>query len=69
MVNTAICILTNMFRVYLIYRYIKIFAGEDREQGAFAHNGKCVFGISRAEFLRRMLFVIFFLVNTSCYLV
>ena len=39
MVNTAICILTNMFRVYLIYRYIKIFAGEDREQGAFAYEG------------------------------
>lgn len=69
MVNTAICILTNLFRVYLIYRYIKIFAGEDGEQGDLAHNGTYLLGISRVEFLRRMFFVIFFLVNTGCYLI
>ena len=54
--NLAICILTNLFRVYLIYKYIKIFTEELMPD----HNWKKV--------TRGLAFLIFFLINTCCYL-
>ena len=56
MVNLVICILTNLFRVYLIYKYIKIFAEESMPK----HNWE--------KSARGLAFLIYFLVNTGCYL-
>lgn len=56
MVNFVICILTNMFRVFLIYKYIKIFA-----EGSLPKN-------NWQTSARALAFLIYFLVNTGCYL-
>lgn len=56
MVNFVICILTNLFRVYLIYKYIKIFAEDSMPK----HNWE--------KSARGLAFLIYFLVNTGCYL-
>ena len=56
MVNFVICILTNLFRVYLIYKYIKIFAEDSMPK----HNWE--------KSARGLVFLIYFLVNTGCYL-
>lgn len=56
MVNFVICILTNLFRVYLIYKYIKIFAEDSMPK----HNWE--------KSARGFAFLIYFLVNTGCYL-
>lgn len=56
MIQTVICILTNLFRVYLICQYINIFS--EREIPV-KYSEKCVRGIA---------FSVFFLANTGCYL-
>lgn len=56
MVNFVICILTNLFRVYLIYKYIKIFAKESMPK----HNWE--------KSKRGLAFLMYFLVNIGCHL-
>lgn len=56
MIHTITCIATNLFRTYLIYRYIAIFS----EKAAPGSNFK--------KYTRGLAFALFFLVNTGSYL-
>lgn len=63
MTNAVICGLTNLFRVYLISRFIKVFLGdEDDANGEFGRDdNRCL--------IRALAYVCFFLVNTAAYLI
>ena len=62
MTDFVICVLTNLFRVYLISRFIKVFFSGEKAIGD-AKNG-----IDYRNLLRCFLYVCFFLVNTAAYL-
>ncbi len=57
MVNLVVCIAGNLFRLYLIYKYIKMFVEEDSMEK------------DRKSLVRGFAFAIFFLVNTGSYLI
>ena len=56
MANLVICIITNLFHVVLIYKYITIFAEEDMPDDG------------RHKITRCFAFAAYFMVNTGCYL-
>lgn len=56
MINVVVCITCNLFRLYLIYKYIKIFVEEE----PIDKDGK--------RLARGFAFVAFFLINTGSYL-
>lgn len=62
MTDFVICVLTNLFRVYLISRFIKVFLSDEKAIDD-AKNGS-----DNRHLIHSFMYVCFFLVNTAAYL-
>ena len=63
MTDFVICVLTNLFRVYLISRFIRVFL---RDEQSINDTGN---GSDNRRLLHGCMYACFFLVNTAAYLV
>lgn len=62
MTDFVICVLTNLFRVYLISRFIKVFLSDEKAIDD-AKNGS-----DNRHLIHSFMYICFFLVNTAAYL-